>query len=118
MSGFGIFCGGGCVAPDPSEKNRTVGIVGMTDLRNPESLDDPKQMLMRLIRRYGYRKIKVDVLLDRGSPAKIGLGYNRILSQFVRENWSPVRAAKNADSLARTCLRLHELGGKVSHESQ
>ena len=86
--------------------------------RNPESIDDPKQMLMRLIRRYGYRKIKVDVLPDRGSPAKIGLGYNRILSQFVRENWSPVRAAKNADSLARTCLRLHELGGKVSHESQ
>jgi hypothetical protein len=35
--------------------------------RNPESLDDPKQMLMKLIRRYGYRKIKVEVLPDRGS---------------------------------------------------
>lgn len=80
--------------------------------RNPESLDDPKQMLMRLIRRYGYRKIKVEVLPDRGSLAKIGFGYNQILGQFVRESWSPARAAKNADSLARTCNRLRELGGK------
>jgi hypothetical protein len=86
--------------------------------RNPESLDDPKQMLMKLIRRYGCRKIKVGVLPARGSLAKIGFGYNQILVQFVREFWSPVKAAENADSLKRTCLRLHELGRKGSHESQ
>ena len=78
--------------------------------QSPESLDDPKRTLLELVRRHGRRDIKVELLPERGSKAKVGLGYNQILSQFVRESWSPTKAAENADSLARTCRRLHELG--------
>jgi hypothetical protein len=87
---------------------------------NPEILNDPKQTLLGLIRRYGNRKIKIEVLPERGSPAKVGLGYNQILSQFVRETWSPVSASKNAGSLARTRKRLCELGMKdpLDHSSR
>ena len=71
--------------------------------RYPESLEDPKQTLLGLVRRYGEKSIKIEILPARSSCARIGFGYNPILCQFVREVWSPVTAAKYADSLARTC---------------
>lgn len=76
---------------------------------SPEALADPKQTLLTLVRRYGNRQIKAGILPDRGSSAKIGLGYNQTLAHFVRESWSVARAAENAESLRRTCQRLREL---------
>lgn len=75
----------------------------------PESLDDPKQALLGIVRRYGPREIKNEVLPITGSRSKVGLGYNQTLSRFVREIWDPRRAAANADSLARTHARLRGL---------
>lgn len=76
---------------------------------NPELLDDPKIELLNLIRRYGSRQLRQDVLPARGSRSTVGLGYNQALSQYVRERWSATRAAQNAESLGRACRRLAEI---------
>lgn len=82
--------------------------------RNPETLDDPKQVLLALVRRFGKRVIKSHLLPERGSTAKIGLGYNEALSCFVMESWSVERAAANAESLDRTCHCLRALSSRLS----
>lgn len=76
---------------------------------NPESLEDPKQTLLGLVRRYGRRNIKNEILPAPGSKSQVGLGYNQTLSSFVMESWEPQRAAANSDSLARAHARLREL---------
>lgn len=81
----------------------------------PETLDDPKQMLITLIRRHGRNAIKSDILPEAGSAAKVGIGYNQILSRFVRDSWSPVKAAQYADSLARARKRLSEIARVVNY---
>ncbi|MCP4698391.1 MAG: DUF4276 family protein [Gammaproteobacteria bacterium] len=77
----------------------------------PETLDDPKQHLLELVRRYGSRELKADILPAPKTKAKVGFGYNLRLSKFVKECWSVEQAATNADSLYRTLCRLRELGG-------
>ncbi|HBI16023.1 MAG TPA: hypothetical protein DDY20_11005 [Desulfobulbaceae bacterium] len=74
-----------------------------------EGIDDPKQLLLNLVRRYSNREIKAAILPERGSKAKIGLGYNQMLSRYVREKWSIERAMTTSDSLARAHRRLAEL---------
>jgi len=83
--------------------------------QRPESLDDPKQTLLSLVRRYGNRDIKDGILPERGSSAKIGYAYNQTLSRFVQAVWSVTNASRNADSLDRACRRLHELSAR-QHE--
>ncbi len=92
--GFAKFCG----AP--------IGKITST----PEALYDPKGELLNLVRRYGSRHLKAEILPVSGSRVPLGLGYNSTLSGFVRELWSVNRAAENADSLNRACCRLRELG--------
>lgn len=76
----------------------------------PELLDDPKETLLNLVRRYGKKRtVKVDILPERGSTAKVGLAYNQSLCGFVQGSWSLDRAAQSADSLNRARHRLHEL---------
>jgi hypothetical protein len=75
----------------------------------PEDLEDPKRDLLQLVRRYAHREIKANLLPERGSIARIGLGYNEILSRFVRDTWSIKNAVSNSESLSRACYRLREL---------
>lgn len=75
----------------------------------PETLVNPKETLLNIVRRYGKRAVKADLLPERGSSARIGLSYNQALCAFVKSTWSPDRAAKVAKSLHRTRYRLHEL---------
>lgn len=76
---------------------------------NSELIDNPKEVLLNLIRRYGKRAVKADILPERGSTAKIGLAYNQALCGFVQGAWSLDRAAQTANSLDRARRRLHEL---------
>jgi hypothetical protein len=75
----------------------------------PELLDDPKETLLNLIRRYGKRTVREDILPKRNSSARIGLAYNQALCGFVLQFWSPERAAQAAESLRRARQRIHEL---------
>lgn len=72
----------------------------------PESLDDPKSAVLNLVRRYGSRELKKDILPARGASATVGLGYNQALGRFVQGAWSIARASTNADSLARAYRRV------------
>lgn len=77
---------------------------------NPELIDNPKECLLNLVRRFGKKRaVKADILPERGSTATKGLGYNQALCEFVRRSWSLDRASQASDSLYRTRRRLHEL---------
>lgn len=76
---------------------------------DPEAIEDPKQMVINLVRRYGRRDAKAAILPERGSRAKIGFGYNQMLCHFVERHWSLERAMESSESLRRTHRRLTEL---------
>ena len=76
---------------------------------NPEILADPKQALLGLVRSYGRREIKNEILPAPGSKSTVGVGYNQTLGRFVAEVWEPRRAAANSNSLARAHARLQAL---------
>lgn len=75
----------------------------------PETLIDPKQELLNLVRKYGKRDLKDAILPEQKSSAKVGLGYNHALARFVMDGWSVEKAAANAESLARAYRRIREL---------
>lgn len=72
----------------------------------PETLNDPKAEILNLVRRYGGRGLKADMLPALGARVGMGLGYNQALSCFVRESWSVDRASVHAASLERARIRL------------
>ena len=76
---------------------------------DPETLLDPKEALLALVRRYGGRRIKGRILPDRGSMASVGPGYTAALAAFARDVWDPLQAAERSPSLARALQRLIEL---------
>lgn len=77
--------------------------------KHPELIDDPKQILLNLVRRYGRSSVKADILPERGSTARVGIAYNLALCSFVHGAWSSERAAQTSVSLDRVRCRLHEL---------
>ena len=66
----------------------------------PDTLADPKQHLLDLARR-APRSVKADLVAQQGAVAKQGIGYNRRLVDWVRNEWSPERAALRSPSLLR-----------------
>ncbi|MCB1715762.1 MAG: DUF4276 family protein [Candidatus Competibacteraceae bacterium] len=75
----------------------------------PETLADPKQTLLSLVKRSRHRRIRSEILPEPGSTAQVGFGYNTILSQFVKDFWNPPRAASTAPSLASAIARIENL---------
>lgn len=71
----------------------------------PDLLPDPKGELLRHAQK-APREIREDIVPDKHAIARIGLGYNRRLTHFVRNVWDPNRAAVRSESLRRTRDRL------------
>lgn len=95
-----------------ADRNAFADFIGVSPNKiplSPESIDDPKQVLLGLVRRYGNRAIKSEILPAPNSRSSVGLGYNQTLGRFVMDKWEPRRAVENSDSLARAYARLHEL---------
>jgi len=67
---------------------------------------DPKEYLLNLARRSRVRAIKDGLLPGPGNDAVIGLGYNTLLTQFVRDKWNPQVAAGENASLQRAMDRI------------
>jgi hypothetical protein len=76
--------------------------------QNPEILPDPKNFLLNIAKR-ARRNVRSELIVSRGSVAGQGLGYNRTLSQFVRDHWDIDAARQCSDSLRRAVDRLSEL---------
>jgi hypothetical protein len=76
---------------------------------DPESVLNPKELLLTLVARGAPRDVKRDLLVKRGSVASQGLGYNQRLCHHVNAAWNPQKAAERSDSLARLIRRLNDL---------
>lgn len=76
--------------------------------KSPDNLPEPKQTVLR-IARSASRGIRLEVLATRGTISSQGIGYNRVMSEFARTTWCPVRAGDASESLRRTITRLTEL---------
>jgi hypothetical protein len=76
----------------------------------PEDIIDPKLKVVEI----GARSLKYrgELCPKKGSSAKVGVGYNEILTQFVLNHWHPEVAAVNSQSLRRTLNRLRAMRGK------
>ncbi|ATQ69523.1 MULTISPECIES: DUF4276 family protein [Methylosinus] len=73
----------------------------------PESLQDPKQYLLRLARS-APRDLRDDLLPMKGAAASQGFGYNSRLCEFIRTSWSAERASGRSPSLAKASRRIRE----------
>lgn len=85
--------------------SRLLGISRALIPRNPDQLLDPKAFLLNLARR-ASRNVRTDLLAMRGTTASQGLGYNRVLSSFVEDDWSIDSARAHSHSLSRAMDRL------------
>lgn len=75
----------------------------------PEERLDPKADLVQICQKVKPKSLREELVPEKGSTAKVGVGYNLHMTRFVRDHWSPARAAENAPSLARARRRLAEL---------
>lgn len=74
--------------------------------RNPDLVADPKVELVNIARRSRSRKVRNDLATETG---RVGPGYNRWLTEFVRDHWDPRRAAERSDSLRRAIAAVERL---------
>jgi hypothetical protein len=74
----------------------------------PDELPDPKRALLNAARN-AKRSIRSELISSRGATASQGLGYNRILSQYVDTLWDVDRAANRSPSLRRAVDRLRDI---------
>lgn len=76
--------------------------------RSPETLEDPKEVLINLARQSRSRVIREDVVPPRGSSRSQGPGYNGQLKRFIAHYWNIGRAMENSDSLTRCVRRIEQ----------
>ncbi|QEW29179.1 hypothetical protein RIdsm_05021 [Roseovarius indicus] len=75
--------------------------------RNAEdSVLDPKEYLLQISQRSRNRPVKQALLPESGSKSKVGLGYNRVLTNFVKEHWNHEAAAERNATLSRIRRKL------------
>jgi len=74
---------------------------------NPETVADPKQLIVNLARRSRRKAIREDIVPLPGSGQSVGPAYTSRLVQFIHDEehgWRPEKAADYCDSLRR-CIR-------------
>jgi hypothetical protein len=94
------------VLADPANLSVFLRVNSSTIPRNPDSLPDPKAVLVDAASRSRSREIRSRVAPRRGSTAKQGPDYNACLIQFVYGAWSIDTAMAASPSLERTVTRL------------
>jgi hypothetical protein len=72
----------------------------------PDSLSDPKAVLVDVARRSRSRDMRDRLVPRHGSTAKQGPDYNACLAEFVHKSWRVDVAAAASPSLARTVMRF------------
>lgn len=84
-----------------------LGIASANFASNPDSIPNPKQHLLNVLRSKGRRKIHKDML--PGKNAHVGPMYNPVLSEFVNSFWDPERASKHSQSSSRSLTALQRV---------
>jgi hypothetical protein len=67
-----------------------------------EEIPNPKEFVVNLARRSRKRDIRVDIVPEDGSTAKVGPDYNGRLMHFVETSWDPAVAKVHSPSLRKT----------------
>ncbi len=93
---------------DAEKLGEFLGIARSRFPRDPETLDDPKRVLIRLASRSRKRAIKEDMVPRPRSGATEGPGYASRIAEFAENHWRPEIAAQSSASLARCLMRLSE----------
>lgn len=75
----------------------------------PETILDPKQAMLNLIKNCKRRDLREEMLPEKHARSPVGLGYNVHLSDFVSRYWRVERALLRAPSLARAVPRIATL---------
>ena len=96
---------------DHEAVRRLIGTKGILP-PDPDLLPDPKQYLLR-IAKLATRQVRDDLVKEIGAVTSQGIGYNNRLTNWVRSDWSPERAADRSPSLRRTRLRLSEMAQRL-----
>jgi len=73
---------------------------------NPESLNDPKAMLIHLARGSRSSSIREGIVPAQGSSATVGREYVSKIIHFIQSSWDINRARMNAPSLDHCIRRL------------
>ena len=75
----------------------------------PESLNDPKEILVNLARTSRRRDIREDLVPRPEGGRQVGPAYSSRLIEFVSGRWRPEIAARRAESLRRAIACLTRL---------
>lgn len=68
--------------------------------QNPDEQYDIKQILLTLVSRHAFSRLKSDLLPDKGArTSKVGIAYNSRLVEFVDNHWNFDLALANSSSL-------------------
>ncbi len=76
---------------------------------HPETLDNPKQALIELARQSPSKDIRLDLVLRKGTTARVGPAYTARVGEFVDRHWNPEEARRHAPSLDRAIRCLEDL---------
>ena len=78
---------------------RFLGIPPSIIPRQPDTIPDPKETLVRLAQKSRSREMRESVAPRPGSTAKVGPDYNGALIRFVGSFWNLEVATRNSESL-------------------
>ncbi len=98
-----------------ADRNGLADLLGISPDKtplDPESIPDPKRFLLSLAHR-AKRTVRSELIASKGAVASQGLGYNRLLSYFVSNNWQLEAAIDNSASLSKAVVRLRELADRM-----
>lgn len=97
-----------------ADRKRIAAFLGVPISRvpdDPDSLSNPKDVLVRLAARSRRRDIRDDMVPRDGSGRQVGPAFTSRLIEFIgKENgWRPEAACANSDSLKRSVDRIERL---------
>lgn len=92
-----------------ADRHRFADFLGINVTNVPEdveSLANPKEALIQLVRKSKKKRLREDICPPINSTRRVGPNYNARLGSFVSELWDPTDARLNSLSLDRTIARL------------
>ncbi len=84
----------------------------------PDTIPDPKQLLVNLARASRKRTIRMNLVPKPGSTAKVGPAYNKRLCEFVQDQWDPLLAKSSSPSLMRAVKAIESFQSVWQNEAR
>lgn len=97
---------------DPERMGRYLSVPVRTIPVDPDSIPDPKQLMVDLARQSRRRAIREDVVPNLGSGQLVGPAYASRMIEFIQDvqaGWRPEVAAQNSNSLQRCIAAISRL---------